>query len=100
MNPGLNLMFATIHPLSPGEGITLEQVITAYTRGSAFAEFAAKEKGTLAKGKLADLAVLSTDIFKVPPGALPNTKSMLTLVDGKIIYDAHELRRPGITRKP
>ena len=61
---------------------------------------ALKEKGTLAKGKLADLAVLSQDIFHVPPENLPNTSSVLTLVDGKIVYDAGMLRRQRVTKKP
>src|SRR4051794_15889187 len=64
----------------PGEGITREQAVEAYTRGSAFAEFAETEKGTLTAGKLADLAVLSQDIFKVAPPELPKTLSVLTLV--------------------
>jgi predicted amidohydrolase YtcJ len=44
--------------------------------------------------------VLSQDIFNVPPGDLPNTSSLLTLVDGKIIYDAGMLRRQRVTKKP
>jgi len=87
MNPGLNIMFAQLHPSRPGEGITREQAVEAYTRGSAFAEFAEKEKGSLAAGKLADLAVLSQDIFKVAPVELPKTVSVFTLVGGKIVHD-------------
>jgi predicted amidohydrolase YtcJ len=100
MNPGLNIMFAITHPLSPSEAITPQQAVTAYTRGSAYAEFADKEKGTLAPGMLADLAVLSQDIFKASPGDLPKTSSVLTLVDGKIIYDAGVLVRRTTTKKP
>jgi len=61
--------------------------VIAYTRGSAFAEFAENEKGTLAPGMLADLAVLSHDIFTVPPGQLPGMRSLMTLVGGRIAYD-------------
>jgi predicted amidohydrolase YtcJ len=100
MNPGLNIMFAIIHPLNPSEAITPQQAVAAYTRGSAYAELAEKEKGTLAAGKLADLAVLSQDIFKVPPEDLPKTSSLLTLVDGKIIYDAGVLGRKKATKTP
>ena len=57
------------------------------TRGSAFAEFAEREKGTLAPGMLADIAVLSQDIFTVPARALPGTTSVLTIVGGKIVRD-------------
>jgi predicted amidohydrolase YtcJ len=93
MNPGLNIMFAQIHPMRPGEGITREQAVEAYTRGSAFAEFAEQEKGSLAAGKLADLAVLSQDIFQVAPPELPKTVSVLTLVGGKIVHDSGVLNR-------
>ena len=50
----------------------------AYTRGSAFAEFAEKEKGTLAPGMLADLALLSQEIFTIPVDQLPATGSVMT----------------------
>ncbi|WP_133271522.1 amidohydrolase [Hymenobacter radiodurans] len=67
MNPFLNIMLAGINPANPAEAITGHQAVQAYTAGSAYAEFAEKDKGTLAVGKLADLAVLSQDIFSVPP---------------------------------
>jgi predicted amidohydrolase YtcJ len=88
MNPYLNLMFAALHPVHPAEALTREQAVTAYTRGSAFAEFEEGEKGTISVGKLADIAVPSQDIFAVPLDALPATESVLTLVGGKIVYDA------------
>lgn len=92
LNPFLNLMFATSYPSNPTEAVTLEQALGAYTQGSAFAEFADREKGTLEVGKLADLAVLSQDIFLVPPSALPATVSVLTMVGGRIVYDANALK--------
>jgi predicted amidohydrolase YtcJ len=92
MNPFLNIMLAAIHPARPGEAITREQAIRAYTFGSAYAEFAETEKGTLTKGKFADLAVLSQDILTVPVPELPATQSLLTIVSGKIVYDAAVLR--------
>jgi predicted amidohydrolase YtcJ len=50
-----------------------------------------KEKGTLETGKLADLAVLSQDIFAVPSDDLRKTVSLLTVVGGKVVYDARVL---------
>jgi thiamine biosynthesis lipoprotein ApbE len=88
MNPFLNIMLATIHPYNPREAITREQAVRAHTYWSAFAEFAETEKGTISKGELADLAVLSQDIFTVPVPELPKTNSVMTLVGGKIVYDA------------
>jgi predicted amidohydrolase YtcJ len=90
VNPFLNLMFAVGHP-NRGEALTLEQAVSAYTRGSAYAERMEGEKGMLAPGMLADLAVLSQDIFSVPPEALPRTTSVLTLVGGRITHDAKQL---------
>ncbi len=92
MNPFLNIMFASIHPDNPSEAITREQAVRAYTHGSAFAEFAENEKGTIAAGKLADLVVLSQDIFAAPASELPRVKSILTIVGGKIVYDEKVLK--------
>jgi predicted amidohydrolase YtcJ len=86
-NPYLNIMFASLDPDRPSEAITREQAVVAYTLTSAYAEFAEKDKGSLEPGKLADLAVLSQDIFKVDASDLPKTESVLTLVGGKIVYD-------------
>ena len=91
LNPYLNVMFAVTHPVRPTEAITREQAIEAYTRGSAYAEHAEQEKGSIAKGKLADLAVLSQNIFTVSLGDLPKTRSVLTIIGGKIIYDIASL---------
>lgn len=87
-NPYLNIMLASLHPNRPSEAITREQAVIAYTATSAYAEFAEKDKGTIEPGKLADLAVLSRDIFTVPAGELPKTVSVLTMVGGKVVYDS------------
>lgn len=92
MNPYLNIMLASINPARPSEAITREQAIRAYTDGSAYAEFAEARKGTLTKGKLADLVVLSQDIFTAPVPELPKTQSILTIVGGKIVRDAKILK--------
>lgn len=91
LNPFLDIMLAASHPGNPKEAITREQAIIAYTLTSAYAEFAEKDKGSLEPGKLADLAVLSQDIIKVPAGDLPKTESVLTMVGGKVVYDAKVL---------
>jgi len=65
----------------------------AYILTSAYAEFAETEKGSLTPGKLADLAVLSQDIFTVVPPDLPKTESVFTLVGGKAVYDTGILKR-------
>ena len=87
-NPYLDIMFAINPGNRPSEGITREQAVTAYTLTSAYAEFQEKGKGTIEPGKLADIAVLSQDIFTVPTPELPKTISVLTMVGGKVVYKA------------
>ncbi len=89
MNPFLNIMFASTDPSNPTEAITREQAVRAYTAGSAFAEFAEQEKGSIAPGKLADIVVLSQDVFAVAVPDLPKTRSVLTIVGGHVAYEEH-----------
>ena len=92
LNPFLNIMLASLAPSQPQEALTREQAVQAYTYGSAFAEFAEADKGKLAVGQLADVVVLSQDIFAVPPPELPKTSSILTLIGGQVVYDAKTLK--------
>ena len=69
-----------------------EYLVRAYTWGSAYAELAETQKGSLAPGMLADIAVLSQDIFTVPVEALPRTESVLTLVGGRVAWNAGVVR--------
>jgi predicted amidohydrolase YtcJ len=85
-NPFWDIMVITSRQANPAEKITREQAVIAFTRTNAYSEFAEGEKGILRKGMLADLAVLSQDIFSVSNEQLPATKSILTMVDGKIVY--------------
>jgi predicted amidohydrolase YtcJ len=87
LNPFLNIMFAVMNPTNPPQALTVEQAVVAYTRGSAAAEFAERQKGTIAPGMLADVALLSQDIFRVPPDQLPRTTSILTIVNGRIVHE-------------
>ena len=84
LNPYLNIMFACMHPFNPKEALTVEEAVIAYTKTSAYAEFR-DDKGMIAPGQLADLVVLSQDIFSIPLQALPATHSLLTMIDGRII---------------
>jgi predicted amidohydrolase YtcJ len=80
-------MFAVVHPDNPPEAITMEQAVRAYTAGSAYAEHAEADQGRLLPGMLADLAVLSQDIFSVSPDQLPGTTSVLTVMGGRVVHD-------------
>lgn len=68
--------------------ISVLEAVTAYTVGSAHAEFADSIKGRLSVGQLADFVMLSQDIFEVDPTLIANSRVMLTVVDGRIVYDA------------
>jgi predicted amidohydrolase YtcJ len=85
-NPFWEIMIITSQQNNPDENISREQAVIAYTKTNAYAEFAEKEKGTLSKGMLADLVVLSQDIFTISIQQLPATTSLLTMVNGKIVY--------------
>ena len=87
LNPFLNIMFAAMNPANPSQALTVEQSVAAYTRGSAAAELAERQKGTIATGMLADVALLSQDIFTVPIADLPRTTSVLTIVNGRIVHE-------------
>jgi hypothetical protein len=71
----------------PEERISVRESIDAYTRHAAFAEFAEDRLGTLSPGKLADVAVLSQDIFSVTPSSIEATRVELTLLDGRVVYE-------------
>ena len=70
----------------PKEKISLEEAIKGYTLNGAYAEFSEKIKGSVERGKLADLVVLDQNIFKIPPEEIIETKVRMTIIDGKIIY--------------
>ena len=80
--------FGLIKGLATRGGRRRHLPIAAYTTGSAFGEFAEKNKGTLAPGMLADLVVLDTDITSVPPEKILATKVLRTVVGGKTVYEA------------
>jgi len=91
-NPFINILAASIHPANPKEAITREEAVAAYTTGAAFAEFKEGEKGQLAPGMLADLAVLSADVFTAPPAEMESIKSVLTMLGGRIVHETGAVR--------
>jgi hypothetical protein len=70
----------------PEEKITLPEAVEAYTMGSAFTEFQEREKGSITPGKLADMVIVSANIFDVKPEAIRNVKVETTIVGGKVVY--------------
>jgi predicted amidohydrolase YtcJ len=80
----------------PEQKITVAEAVRAYTMGSAYASFEEKLKGSIEPGKLADLVVLTDDIFAIDPVNIAEAKVWLTVFDGKVIAGAP----PPYTRLP
>jgi predicted amidohydrolase YtcJ len=74
-------------PYDSGEAITVEEAVAAYTRGSAYAEFMEAYKGALGPGLLADFIILSQDIFACAVERIPETRVLLTVTGGRIVFD-------------
>ncbi len=79
----------------PRQKISVEEAVRAYTVGSAYAEFAERVKGTLTPGKLADLVVLDRDIFRGNPAEIATAGVVLTVVGGRVVFDAAGLTGTG-----
>jgi hypothetical protein len=75
----------------PAQKISVEEAVRAYTVGSAFAEFQENKKGTIAPGKLADLVILSRDIFRVDPKEIEKVKVVMTIMDGRVVYEGQPI---------
>src|SRR2546429_4268655 len=74
----------------PEQKLTVPETVEAYTMGSAYAEFQEHQKGSITPGKLADMVLLSDDIFSIPPEKIREVKVLKTIVGGKIVWDAVE----------
>ena len=72
----------------PEQKITVEETVRAYTVGSAYAEFQENVKGTITVGKLADLVILSDDIFAINPIEIELAKVLTTIVDGRVVFES------------
>jgi predicted amidohydrolase YtcJ len=76
----------TTMPLLPGEAITVDATVDAFTRGVAYVNHEEDVAGTLEPGKLADVAVLSQDIYGIPRTTIGNTSVALTIASGRIVH--------------
>jgi predicted amidohydrolase YtcJ len=71
----------------PDQRLKLAEAVAAWTFGAAFAAHAEDQKGTLAEGMLADIAVLDRDIIGVPASELGGLKAAATIVGGRVVYE-------------
>jgi predicted amidohydrolase YtcJ len=96
LNPLLSLYAAVTrctldgkHPNGwiPDQAVSVEEAVRAYTVGSAYAEFQEGEKGMIVAGKLADIVILSHDIFKIDPVEIEKVKVVMTIVEGRVVFE-------------
>lgn len=73
----------------PEQKLSVAESVEAYTMGSAYAEFQENEKGSITPGKLADMVLLSDDIFTIPPDQIRSVKVLKTFVGGKPVWNAN-----------
>jgi len=72
----------------PEQRLTVAQVVDGYTLGAAFAGRREKTEGSLEIGKLADLIIVSQNIFDIEPRKIGSTKVVTTIVGGRVVYQA------------
>lgn len=75
----------------PSEAVDIYTAIDAYTYEGAYASFEEKEKGRLKPGYLADFIVLDRDVFTISPEEIKETQVLMTVVDGKVVYESERV---------
>jgi predicted amidohydrolase YtcJ len=79
----------------PEQKLNVAEAVQAYTMGSAYAEFQEHVKGSVTTGKLADMVLLSDDIFSIEPARIREVKVLKTFVGGKMVWDAGAANTSG-----
>ena len=98
LNPWLHLYYVVTgvnsygQQVNPGEQLTREEALRLRTRESSWHLRMEDRLGTIEPGKLADLAVLDRDYFSVPDVEIKKIRSVLTVVDGKIVHESAGIR--------
>jgi predicted amidohydrolase YtcJ len=72
----------------PEQRLTVEETVRGYTLGAAYAGRREKTEGSIEAGKLADLVIVSQNIFKIDPHRIGETKVLTTIVGGRVVYQA------------
>jgi len=72
----------------PEQKLTREQALALFTSSAAYAAFQEDDLGTIEAGKLADFTVFDIDLMTVPEAEILDAKTVMTVVGGKIVYDA------------
>lgn len=92
-NPLLGIYAAVGSPenstnINSAQPLSVEEAVRLYTAGAAYAEFQESVKGTISVGKYADMIILSDDIFTINAEEIPKAKVLITILDGKTVYEA------------
>lgn len=74
----------------PQHKVSVEDAVRAYTLTPAIAGGAGNDLGSLSPGKLADLIILDRDIYIIPPDSIHDTKVLLTIFDGRVVFRSSE----------
>jgi hypothetical protein len=97
LNPWLHIFYATTgvnsfgDQVNPGQHLTRSEALHLFTRGNPWFLRMENQIGSIEPGKLADLAVLDRDYFAVPDTEIKKIRSVLTIVNGKVVHDARVL---------
>jgi hypothetical protein len=85
----------------PEQKIKLSEAVEAYTMGSAYAEFQEQEKGSITPGKLADMVLLSDDIFQLDPAKIGDVQVDMTMVGGRVVWEreVEKVRESNVRRR-
>jgi predicted amidohydrolase YtcJ len=98
LNPWLHIYYATTginsfgDQVNPGQHLTRAEALRLFTRNNSWFLRMEEKIGSIEPGKLADLSVLDRDYFAVPDAEIKKIRSVLTIVNGKIVHDAGVIR--------
>ncbi len=73
----------------PAQKISVEEALRAYTVDAAFASFDERIKGSLERGKLADIVLIDRDVTRIPPETIREAKVLMTVVGGRIVFETN-----------
>ena len=75
------------HGWVPEQKIGVEDALRAYTTAGAYASFEEGEKGSLTRGKVADVVIIDRDLTRIPPETIREARIMYTIVGGRVVFD-------------
>ena len=88
INPLLGVWAAVARKTFSEESLTVEEALRLYTVNAAYASFEENMRGTIEKGKWADLTILDKDLMSIRPDEIRNVQVKMTIVAGRIVYEA------------